>query len=238
MAIQQKELFNSYTHLFGAVASLALTVVLTALAADHGAPLAAAVFITTFSYFILFTSSFIYHAMKPEGIERGFWLRLDHAAIFIMMAGSYVGPMYIYGSGPVLWSVLAFVWIFAVLGIAVKMRHLVSPNWVNVAIYAPLCVASAVPIILLWNPVNGIPAGPVTVPISVLRWMLIAGLLMYGAGGIIYAARRPDVMPDRIGFHGIFHVVVLAAAGLHAVALYFSIRSYVIIRECLSRAAG
>ncbi len=229
MAIQKNELFNSLTHCAGAVASVILAIVFYIIAIDFDGSLALAVCFTALSYLFLFASSSLYHANKIDEDEQSLWLKLDHCAIFVMIAGSYVGPLYIYAPGGIRWAVLGAVWLFALLGIALKLRHLISPNWVNVAIYAPLCAISLVPMALLWTSVDSIPLR--AVPISFLKGLLVAGLVTYAAGGIVYALKWPDPKPGVIGFHGVFHIFILTGAGLHAMALYYSIRAYPLIRE-------
>jgi len=229
MTIRKNELFNSLTHCAGAVASAILTLVFYYTAIDLDGNLAAAVCFTAFSYVFLFAASSLYHATKIDEDEQSIWLKVDHCAIFVMIAGSYVGPLYIYAPDGIRWAVLGAVWLFALPGIALKLRYLIAPTWVNVAIYAPLGVISIVPMALLWTSVDAIP--PQAVPISFLKGLLIAGLVMYGAGGIVYALKKPDPKPGIIGFHGVFHVLILLGAGLHAAALYCSIRAYPVIRE-------
>ncbi|GEM_PF-369392 len=229
MTVRKNELFNSLTHCAGAVASVILTLVFYFTAIDHEGSLAVAVCFTAVSYVFLFVSSSLYHATKIDEDDRSLWLKLDHCAIFVMIAGSYVGPLYIYAPGGIRWAVLASVWLCALLGVILKLRYLIAPNWVNVAVYAPLGVISIVPMALLWTSVDAIP--PQTVPISFLKGLLVAGLAIYGVGGAVYALKRPDPKPGVIGFHGVFHVLILMGAGLHAAALYYSIRAYPVIRQ-------
>lgn len=231
MHIQKNELFNSITHLIGLIGGILMTAVFFISSIDVDSFLAVAVSITGISYVFLYASSFMHHANKLSETDESLWLKLDHCAIFMMMAGSYVGPLYIFAHGGIRWGVLAAVWLFALSGMAVKLRYLVMPNWANVAIYAPLCAIAFVPMYLLWDTVNAIPER--AVPITVMKMMLVAGLAMYGAGGLIYALKRPDPKPGLVGFHGIFHLFVLAGSGLHAAALYYSIVAYPVIRDYL-----
>jgi hemolysin III len=234
--IRKSELFNSFTHLFGAVAGAAVTVIYIHASIFIDRSLMISVGITGISYVFLFSLSFMHHANKVDESHKSIWLLLDHSAIFVMMAGSYIGPMYIFSSGGLRWGVLAAVCMFAALGIILKLKFPVTPNWINVAIYAPLAGISVVPMTILWSSVDTIPAR--LVPIPFLKSLLVAGLAMYGIGGIIYAGKRPDPKPELIGFHGIFHLCILAGAGLHALALYYSIKAYPVIREFLVKAAG
>ena len=234
--IQKSEIFNSFTHLIGAIAGAVITVIYIRASVNIDRSLMISVGLTGFSYIFLFSSSFMHHANKVDENQKSIWLILDHCAIFVMIAGSYIGPMYIFASGGLLWGVLAAVWLFAAVGIIFKLKFPVSPNWINVAIYAPLAVISVIPMAILWNSVDSIPVR--LVPIPFLKSLLVAGLVLYGIGGVIYAGKRPDPKPEIIGFHGIFHLCILAGAGLHALALYYSIKAYPVIREFLVKAAG
>ncbi|OHD62775.1 MAG: hypothetical protein A2176_14860 [Spirochaetes bacterium RBG_13_51_14] len=96
MKISHNELFNSFSHLTGAVASIIVTIAYILASYDVDRYLMISVFLSGISYAVLFISSFIHHATKAGETETSLWLKLDHSAIFIMMAGSYVGPLYIY----------------------------------------------------------------------------------------------------------------------------------------------
>lgn len=87
---------------------------------------------------------------------------------------------------------------------------------------------------LLWHVADAVPAH--LVPLAFMKALLVSGLVMYGIGGAVYALKRPD--PGLVGFHGVFHVLVLAGAGLHGAALYYSIRAYPLIRECVAGVSG
>lgn len=236
MTIQKHEQFNAYSHLSGALAGIIMTAVFLYISLNIDPMLSAAVSLTGLSYVFLFAASFLYHAHKLNEKEENLWLKLDHAAIFIMMAGSYIGPMYIYSSGSVRWGVLGAVWTFAILGVILKVRFTAVPNWINVAVYAPLGIAALVPMVLLWERVSSIPSA--FVPIPQLKGLLIAGLAVYGVAGIVYAARKPDIRPEFLGFHGVFHILILIGAFLHAMALHHSIKFYPLIREFLSAAVS
>lgn len=223
------ELFNTISHCIGALASLLVTIVYFRSSNGVDAWLTASVVVSGSSYIILFVASALYHANKNDPSRERFWLKLDHCAIFIMMAGSYVGPLYIFAPWEMFRSLITAIWLAALLGMVLKLRYTETSNRMNFAIHAPLGVVSLVPMYLLWNSVDSIPAH--IMPIPVLKSLLVAGLVIYGIAGIIYAAKRPDPRPDILGFHGVFHLLILAGAGLHALALYFSILSFSVIRQ-------
>ncbi len=234
MVIHRSEIFNSLSHLAGAVASAVMTALFVVMALGHGPMLAAAVAMTGTSYIFLFASSFLHHANKEGEAGRSAWLTLDHCAIFVMMAGSYIGPLYIFAPEGLRRLLLGGVALCAVAGLILKIWHRDSPNWVSVAIYAPLGLISLVPMTLLWHVADAVPAH--LVPLDFMKALLVSGLVMYGIGGAVYALKRPD--PGLVGFHGVFHVLVLAGAGLHGAALYYSIRAYPLIRECVAGVSG
>jgi hemolysin III len=236
MAIRRNELFNALSHLAGAGASAVMTAVFVVMAAGHDVGLAAAVGVTGASFVFLFASSFMHHATKESEDGKGGWLALDQCAIFVMMAGSYIGPLYIFAPADLRLLFLGGVAVCAAIGLVLKLRFMHSPNWVSVAIYAPLGLVSLVPMAVLWHVADGAP--PHLVPLAFMKTMLVLGLALYGTGGIVYALRRPDPQPGLFGFHGLFHVCVLAGAGMHGMALYCSIRAYPLIREFVSRASG
>jgi hemolysin III len=236
MAIRKNEIFNSISHLAGAIASAGMTALFVLMAVVFDPGLAGAVALTGISYIFLFASSFMHHATKEGEDGKGVWLALDHCAIFVMMAGSYIGPLYIFAPEGLRRVLLGGVALCAVAGLVLKIRFIDSPNWVSVAIYAPLGLISLVPMTILWHVADGAPAH--LVPLSFMKALLVIGLVMYGLGGIVYALRRPDPGPGLFGFHGVFHVCVLAGAGLHGTALYYSIKAYPLIRECVTGMSG
>jgi len=236
MAIRKNEIFNALSHLAGTIASAVMTALFVVMGTGYDGGLAAAVAVTGASYTFLFASSFMHHATKTGEDGKGIWLALDHCAIFMMMAGSYVGPLFIFSPAGLRPVFLGGVAACMVIGLLLKRRFMHAPNWVSAIIYAPLGLVSLVPMSVLWHVADGAP--PHLVPLVFMKAMLVLGLAMYGIGGVVYAVRRPDPMPGLFGFHGLFHVLVLAGAGMHGLALYLSLRAYPLIRECVSRVSG
>jgi hemolysin III len=134
---------------------------------------------------------------------RLFWRRLDHAAIFLLIAGTYTPFCLLLGGrdGTILLSV---VWGGAIAGVA---QAVVWPT-------APKPLAAAVYLLLGWVVVPVIPAlrtrlGPASLA------LLAAGGLTYSLGAAVYALRRPDPFPRVFGYHEVFHALVIVAASLH-----------------------
>lgn len=205
-----KEPVNALTHMAGAALAVAATVVLAVLArGDTTALMAFLVF--GLASVILFTASTLLHAVRagPTG-ER--WLRrLDHGAIYVLIAGSYT-PITLVAMQPeraVLgWWLFGLVWLCAVGGLVFKTLWLGAPRWLSTALYLAmgwLVVLAIVPVARSLGTVNTV-------------WLALGGLF-YSVGAVIYALKRPRLWPDVFGYHELWHLFVLAGWGCHFVMM-------------------
>ena len=155
--------------------------------------------------------SALYHRVVwPPGTRR--WIRrLDHAAIFLLIAGTYTpfGLLALEGAWRI--SVLAIAWTGALGAIVLKVAWIDAPRW----------VAAVVAVVLGWVGVVALPELYDAVGLPPLTLLGIGGAL-YTAGALVYALRRPDPIPDVFGYHELFHVLVVGAAACQyaAVALF------------------
>jgi hemolysin III len=155
--------------------------------------------------------SALYHRVVwPPGPRR--WIRrLDHAAIFLLIAGTYTpfGVLALEGAWRV--AVLSIVWGGALAAIIVKVAWIDAPRW----------VAAVIAVGLGWAGVFAIPKIQEQTGMTALVLLALGGLF-YMAGALVYARRRPDPLPTTFGYHEIFHTLVVAAAGCQygAVALF------------------
>lgn len=200
-----KEPFNSLSHFVGALLSVAALVVL--LTESWGRTWRMLAFgVYGLSLVALFSASAVYHGLRlsPRGED---WLRrLDHTAIFFLIAGSYT-PICIIGLRSHWgWTLLAVVWGIALAGTVLKLFFQHLPGWLSAAIYVGMG----------WLAVLAI--GPMLneFPVGGLMWLLGGGLV-YSAGAVVFALERPDPYPSVFGHHEIFHVFVLAGSALHFV---------------------
>ena len=157
----------------------------------------------------LFLASSLYHWLDIG--ERGNrWLRrLDHSAIFLLIAGTYVPPLLHLLDGAWRIALLSVVLGLAVAGAVLKMIWIDCPRWLSLALYFGL---SAVVIV---------PAHKILPQLSegALAW-LVGGGFAYTLGAVVYALRWPDPWPGRFGHHEIWHLFVLAGAGAHYAFAY------------------
>ncbi|MFJ1618341.1 hemolysin III family protein [Streptomyces sp. NPDC088251] len=157
---------------------------------------------------LLFGVSALYHrgtwGPRGEAVLR----RLDHANIFLIIAGTYT-PLALLllpeSTGkPLLWAV----WAAAAAGIAFRVFWVGAPRW----LYTPCYIAMG------WAAVFFLPDFMRTGGIAVLVLVVVGGLL-YSAGGVIYGIKRPNPSPRWFGFHEVFHSLTLAAFVVHYVGI-------------------
>ncbi|HSW93215.1 MAG TPA: hemolysin III family protein [Gammaproteobacteria bacterium] len=135
--------------------------------------------------------------------------RIDHAAIFALMAGSAT-PICLLGiKGEAGQELIIIIWIIAFLGMMTSVFWSHSPKWVRAVLY----------ITAGWLAVPYLPEIKSSLGMTNLE-LLLAGGLTYTVGAIIYACKRPDPIPHIFGYHEIFHVLVVVASAFHFGMIY------------------
>jgi hemolysin III len=162
---------------------------------------------------LLFSVSAAYHRVYwPLSVRRVIG-RIDHSAIFLLIAGTYTPFCLLLGPGTG-YRLLAAVWIGAGAGIATVVWLTGTPKPIRASLY----------VLLGWFILPAIPAVRAGVGDGALA-LLLGGGALYTAGAAIYAARRPDPFPDVFGFHEIFHLLVVAAAACHFLVVEAAVRA-------------
>lgn len=201
--VDPTERFSFASHLVGAVAAIAGLVVLATRAEGPLAVTSAALYGA--SLVLLLGSSSLHHALHPPSAAgRRALRRLDHIAIFGLIAGTYT-PVSLVGLGGAWgWSVFGVIWGLFLVGALTKVFWLHQPRWFSVALYIAMGWVALVAIVPLLERFSA----------EALLWML-AGGIAYTGGAIIYGTKRPDLWPRWMGFHGLWHLFVLAGAFAH-----------------------
>jgi hemolysin III len=203
-----KPKLRGWLHTVTSPFALAAGVVLIVLAPTGPATAAAAAFAVT--SFVLFTTSAIYHRGNWSPRVEGVLKRLDHANIFLLIAGSYTPFGVLALSGDTRVAVLSAVWGTALLGVAFRVFWVEAPRWLYVALYLGLGWAAGFFVPELIHGA-GVPA-----------FVLIAvGGLLYTLGGVVYGLKRPNPSPKWFGFHEIFHACTVAAFACQYIAASF-----------------
>ena len=198
-------------HLFAFFTAIVAGAVLVPLAAVLGARAGWSVAIYCVTICGLFGVSALYHrrTWSPRGWK--VMKRLDHSMIFVFIAGTYTPFTMLAVDRPTGAWVLAGVWAGALAGVALKVVWPTAPRWLGVPIYIGL---GWVAVFLL---------GDILRNSGVTALVLLAvGGLLYTVGGIAYAAKRPNPVPDVFGYHEVFHAMTIVAALCHYIAVYFA----------------
>ena len=154
-----------------------------------------------------FGVSALYHRLRWSPQARRWMRRLDHAAIYLLIAGTYTPFGLLAMDGAWRASVLAVVWSGAALAIVLKLFWIDAPRWVT----------AAVAVALGWVGVVAVPE-LIDAGVAVLALAALGGVL-YTAGAVVYARRKPDPVPAVFGFHELFHALSLAAAAAQYAAV-------------------
>jgi hemolysin III len=156
----------------------------------------------------MFGASALYHRGAWTPAVRPWLRRLDHSMIFVLIAGTST-PVVVLGLEGVLpVVVLAVVWGGALVGVLLKLVWIGAPRRLVASVYV---VLGWVGIVLLPETARHLGLAPAL--------LFMAGGAFYTAGAVIYMLRRPDPRPAVFGFHEVFHLLVVAAAAAHFVAI-------------------
>jgi hemolysin III len=205
--VRMKPKLRGVFHEAGFYAALAAGAAMV-VTADPGRSRAAALIFST-CVAVCFGASALYHRPTWTPRARAWLARLDHAGIYLLIAGSYA-PFGLLVLSPG-WGVtmLAIVWSGALLAILLKLCWLRAPKWLSA--------------------VNGLVLGWVgaaafgqllKLPRPAFVLVVVSGLL-YTAGAVVYALRRPDPLPRVFGYHELFHVLTILAVAAEYVAVAF-----------------
>ncbi len=194
-------------HELGFYAALGLGAGLVVTAHDGRARAAAAVFAG--SVVFCFGASALYHRPMWRPSVRAWLARLDHAGVYLLIAGTYTPFGLLVMSEDWAIPVLTIVWTGAIAATLLKLFWFRAPKWLSAAIGLALgWVAAAAFSQLLKLPVPGLV-------------LVLAGGFLYTLGAVVYAYLRPDPVPHVFGYHELFHVLTLAAVGCQYVAIAF-----------------
>ena len=174
--------------------------------APAGRDLAAAVFAVTAS--LMLGTSALYHRITWPPNRRLWMRRADHAALFLLIAGTYTPVALIGLHGAWRPTVLAVVWSGAVLATLTKVCWVGAPKWLS----------AALGIALGWVALVALPQLAHNEGLAPL-FLLVAGGVAYTAGAVVYAVRRPDPLPRVFGYHELFHALTIVALSCQYVAI-------------------
>jgi hemolysin III len=202
MALPYKPLLRGWFHAAAAVASVALTLALCLLTYQN-IPRLISMLIFGLSMVELYSVSATYH------IGTGHWssnvarrLRaLDHANIFVLIAGTYTPLCLALLTGWLQPGILVLIWALALTGVSLASLTLRAPRWVRSVLYVGMG----------WVSLVALPAFLERLPWPAVGLLLLGGAL-YSIGALIYALKWPNPFPRVLGFHEVFHLFVIAGS--------------------------
>ncbi|MCH5256344.1 MAG: hemolysin III family protein [Lachnospiraceae bacterium] len=212
MQITIREPGSAITHFIGMVlAVFASTPLLikTAAAANPIAYIAMVIFML--SMITLYGASALYHSVNVKDRILRIFRKIDHMMIFVLIAGSYTPVCLLVLDGRSGYTLLAIVWSIAVIGMLVKALWITCPKWFSSIIYIAMGWVCLGVVGQLWT----------TLSRSAFLWLLAGGLI-YTAGGIIYALKLPifNSRHKNFGSHEIFHLFVMGGSICHFIFMY------------------
>ncbi len=173
-------------------------------------PLLAAMLVYGLSMCVLFGASSLYHGVEARADTTAVLRKVDHAAIYVLIAGSYTPVLVVGLDGAWRIATVAGIWAVAASGIALTMWFVNAPRWISTVVYIAMGWLAVVPAVKL---VRSLPHA-VTI-------LITAGGLLYTLGAVVYASRKLDLLPRRFGFHEVFQLFVLGGAVTQFVAIAF-----------------
>jgi hemolysin III len=197
-------------HQWAAAASLVAAPALYLAARDHAGPraqLGCAIYAVTLC--LLFGISALFHRVIWSPRAYLTMKRLDHAMIFVFIAGCYTAFCFVLLDSQLARDLLVVMWGGAAIGVALKMTWPRAPRWLG---FPPYVAVACCPLVLLPDLIAR--TGPVTLA------LLLGGGVIYVVGGACWAARWPNPWPRTFAHHEVFHAAVVVAAAAHYAALY------------------
>jgi hemolysin III len=203
-----REPVSGLIHLVSALLALAGLIMLISASNGQSLKMISVVIYGT-SLVMLFSASAIYHLVNTREVVLKRLRKFDHAAIYVLIAGTYTPICLNFFTGILRWGFLGFIWLFAVAGVIVKVFVINAPRWVTAGIY----------LVMGWMAILVIKPMLSAIPISGLLWLL-AGGLFFTFGAVIYITKKLDFIPNVFGFHEVWHIFVTLGCLCHFILIY------------------
>lgn len=212
MQITIREPGSAITHFIGMMLAVFAAVPLlikAGITSDGRCFTAMAIFIT--SMILLYGASAMYHSVNLAGKRLRIFQKLDHMMIFVLIAGSYTPVCLVVLGGDLGYKLLALVWGIAIAGMMIKACWITCPKWFSSVIY----IAMGWVCVLVFGRLFD------TLSTAAFLWLLAGGLI-YTAGGVIYALKLPifNARHKAFGSHEVFHLFVMGGSVCHFIFMY------------------
>lgn len=160
------------------------------------------------SLMLMFAASATYHMTisSPKVIET--LRKVDHSAIYLLIAGTYTPFCINAFSGFWKWGLLIIIWSLALIGVGIKVFIIRAPRWVNAGVY----------LLMGWLVIAAIGEMLNTLTPAAITWLIVGGVI-YTLGAVIYITKKLDFKPGVFGFHEVWHIFVILAAAAHYISV-------------------
>ncbi|GAA5166341.1 PAQR family membrane homeostasis protein TrhA [Ornithinimicrobium tianjinense] len=207
---QAKPHLRGWLHVGMVPVSLVLSLVLALLVPTTSGRVAAAVFGVT--AVLLFATSATYHRGRWSPRVAGVLKRMDHANIFLIIAGTYTPFAVLLLPDGQQRTLLWVVWAGAVAGVVFRVFWVRAPRWLYTVVYVALGWVAVFYLVPFWR-----TGGPAVVVLMML------GGIMYTVGAVVYGLKRPNPSPRWFGFHEVFHAFTVAGFSSHWAAVLVAV---------------
>lgn len=204
-----REPINTWTHFIGIILSVAalITLIITAIIKKSPISLAGGI-VFGISLILLYSASTIYHGYSGSDQIVLRLKKLDHAMIFVLIAGTYTPICLIALRGPLGYGLLIGIWSLALIGMVTKVIFIHMPRWLSAGMY----------LFMGWISVAFIYPLSKSLSTGGFLWLIIGGLF-YTIGAVFYATKSEKIKLGRFGFHEIFHLFILAGSAAHFIMI-------------------
>ncbi len=209
--VKARDPISSLSHLIGAVFFAAATVLLvlkTLIDAQWSVKVLVGVILFGCSLVALYSASSIYHFFNGSQKTLVVLRKLDHAMIYVLIAGTYTPILLKYMAGLEGWIFTIAMWACAVIGILIKLCWFSAPRWLQTVLYIAMGWAILFDV-SIFQSMSGMAF-----------FLLAAGGISYTVGGLVYMLKKPDIS-EKFGFHELFHMFVLLGSLFHFLMIFF-----------------
>ena len=209
--VKARDPISSMTHLIGAIFFAVATILLickTVIWSEWSVKVLVGVILFGCSLVALYSASSVYHFFNGSQKTLLILRKLDHAMIYVLIAGTYTPILLKYMSGLEGWIFTIAMWSCAAIGIIIKLCWFSAPRWLQTALYIAMGWAILFDI-SIFQSMSGIAF-----------LLLAAGGISYTVGGVIYMLKKPNIS-EQFGFHELFHIFVLLGSLFHFLMIFF-----------------
>ena len=202
-----REPVNGFTHLGGAIASAGGLVALLIIGWQSIEKIVS-LFVYGLSLISLFAASATYHLADVRPKIQETLRKVDHSAIYLLIAGTYTPFCINAFTGFWRWGMLSIIWSLAFIGILVKVFTVNAPRWLSAGVY----------VVMGWLCIAALGEMLVVLPTFALTWLIVGGII-YTLGALVYITKIMNFWPGKFGYHEVWHIFVLLGAAAHFVSI-------------------